>query len=126
MEHQERTEKIIARSFVEQVTEGTATVRDLSPSEILRSALKQLAIFWGAALFAVLIPILHFVLVPTFFGLGIYLFTRTMKAKSTLISGSVACPVCSEKIVISRQKQLRWPLEERCQKCQSRVTIGIS
>ena len=81
-----------------------------------RVALKKLAIFWGIALVSVLLPVVHFVLVPLFFFLGFFFAYRGFKSEGQVLSGETTCPHCGTKVVVKKQ-ELAWPITEICQGC---------
>lgn len=106
----------------EQRGEGQVTIEHFRPDQILLNAFKKLGICWLAAIFSIFIPVLHFVLVPAFFILGIYLFRRSFKAKARIIRGEISCPKCRQAIAVS-PGSLMWPITEICQGCVNTVRI---
>jgi predicted transporter len=97
-------EKVEVRAYnpSEPEQRGVAEIRRFTPPEIFRNVAKTLSIFWGIALFTVLIPGLHFVLTPSFFGIGIYLARKKQKTKMQIITGQVPCPKCKEAIKLKK------------------------
>jgi len=96
-------------------------IRCLRPELVLR-ATKKLFTFWGIALLSVLIPVLHFFLVPTFLFLGLFFGFRTLGYKFTIEDGSFVCPECSKNNPI---KDL-WFGDEarlRCEHCGIQTVI---
>src|SRR5438874_13795365 len=61
-------------------TVATVMVVSYERAQRVQRALRGLATWWGAALVSVLIPIAHFVLVPSFFLYGVYTFARRLTA----------------------------------------------
>ena len=63
-------------------------------------SLKKLTLFWGLAAFSVFIPLLHFILVPTFFGLGIFAFISQYKNNFYFELAICQCPQCLQDFEI--------------------------
>ena len=103
-------------------SEGYVTVEYFNPAGRMRQALKKLAIFWGVALVSILLPIVHFVTVPLFFGLGIFFAYRSYKSEGRVIEGLTRCPHCEKEVPI-KPAELQWPLTEICQNCVRVVRI---
>lgn len=97
-------------------TTGILTVKQFSPAERIRNALKKLSIFWLLAMVSILIPVLHFVLVPVFLGLGLFMAVRAYKAEAWVLHGSTQCPHCRVPVEVHKA-ELHWPLTEICQNC---------
>lgn len=106
----------------EQRGEGQVTIEHFRPDQILLNAFKKIGICWLAAVLSIFIPVLHFVLVPAFFILGIYLFRRSFKARARIIRGEISCPKCRHTIAIAAGA-LMWPVTEICQSCVNTVRI---
>ncbi|MFI5345739.1 MAG: hypothetical protein ACHQ51_05125 [Elusimicrobiota bacterium] len=96
---------------------GAAQIRLLRTSERLRNMLPKLGIFWGIALFCVLLPLIHFVLVPLFLCLGIYFSAKTAAVRGLIVSGSVPCPGCKKPNVL-KPRPAQWPIAEVCTNCR--------
>ncbi|WII71854.1 hypothetical protein QJS83_15425 [Bdellovibrio sp. 22V] len=103
-------------------TQGSVQIHLSSPPERMSQALKKIGIFWGIALVSVLIPVFHFVLVPLFFGLGIFFAIRSYKSEGKVLGGETSCPHCGTKVEI-KPAELQWPLSEICQNCARVVRI---
>lgn len=114
----------IANSNFDKIEYGTAEIRSFSPREILQKSIKQLAMFWGLAIVSVLLPVVHFVLVPLFFFMGAYLAIRARKVKQEILSGSVNCPQCKQPVTIKKSPFLD-EHTEICQNCTSVVKISL-
>jgi len=88
-----------------------------------RRALKGLAGFWGAMVVSVFIPIAHFVLVPTFFVVGIWQFVRRLKTQQLVRGAHGRCPDCGTEQdfeLLSR----RFPQSVTCGSCHRGLTIA--
>lgn len=106
----------------DKTTLGSVHVKTFSTSERSKRALKTLAIFWGAAIFSVFLPIAHFVLVPGFLIAGIALPFHIYGAKSIVLGGEGNCPRCNAPFVIQKSSDT-WPLSDTCGECFLAVKI---
>ncbi len=112
---------ITARSSQKRA-DGFVRIQALAPRERAKNALRQLGLYWGIGLFCVLFPLLHFILVPFFLLLGIFLSARAGLAGERIIEGSLKCPECKKPFEL-KPTLLRWPLSEVCQDCRWSFTI---
>ncbi len=96
---------------------GSVCVQVLGPADRVKDALRALGLYWGIALFCVLFPLLHFVLVPFFLLLGIFLAVRAGLAKERILDGSVLCPECKKPFSV-KPALVHWPMNEVCQECR--------
>jgi hypothetical protein len=102
---------------------GRARIRVLPPIERVKNALTKLGICWGIGLFCVFFPIVHFVLVPLFFCLGIYFTAKTAMVRGSVVSGSVPCPGCQEPFVL-KPRLAQWPFRDVCSGCRRDLTLS--
>lgn len=119
---QQRIQAIASSDHIEY---GTADIRSYSPPEIVKKSLQKLGLFWGMSLFSVFLPVVHFVLTPLFFVLGIYLSVRARKFRHEILSGTIACPHCKKDITIGKSAFFE-EHTEICQSCASAVRISLS
>ena len=101
---------------------ATVKLERWSPRQRKIRGLKSLGLWWGLAVLSVAIPILHFLLVPLFFALGLVLPFVAMRRQSIVLGGKGTCPYCSKPFTIARQPD-RWPLQDICTACNRHVTI---
>lgn len=116
-------QRIQATAGSDHVEYGTADIRSFSPREVLTKSLQKLGMFWGLALFSILLPVVHFVLTPLFFILGIYLAVRARKFRHEILSGSINCPHCKAPVTIGKAAFFE-EHTEICQNCASVVRIS--
>ncbi|AZZ36104.1 hypothetical protein CIK05_04620 [Bdellovibrio sp. qaytius] len=114
--------EITAYNASEPEQKGTAQIRRFKPSEITKNVAKTLSLYWSIALFTVLIPGLHFILTPSFFGLGIYLSLKKQKTKLQILSGSVPCPKCKEPVLL-KKADFSEGHKVICQNCVTTIKI---
>ncbi|MGZ3690219.1 MAG: hypothetical protein ACXVAX_01875 [Pseudobdellovibrio sp.] len=63
-------------------------------NELVILSFKKLALFWGLAICSVFIPVLHFVLVPSFLIVGVVAFMKQYKNTHLIKGGIYICPEC--------------------------------
>lgn len=102
--------------------EGAAIVANFSRGERFIRSLKILGACWGLAMIAIIIPALHFLLVPLFFFGGIFGAAFTYVRTRELKMGSATCPFCKIDIPIGQSK-LSWPLPIQCGKCKQELYV---
>jgi hypothetical protein len=107
---------IVAQSS-QKAASGFARIQTLGPSRRVQNALRQLGLYWGIGLFCVLFPLLHFILVPFFLILGVFLAARAGAVDRAVVDSSIACPECGKPFQL-KTALARWPLNEVCQSCR--------
>ncbi|MBC7466631.1 MAG: hypothetical protein H7256_11625 [Bdellovibrio sp.] len=123
MKQEEKNIEVLASIGDQRMGLGRITIREFSANQRLVNAFKKLLLFWLAAAFSVLIPALHFLLVPLFFILGIVAFSKTIKLNGKVIKGQTECPYCKSSVKIS-PTLLAWPLKEICRQCGRAIRIN--
>lgn len=107
-----------------KLTEGTWNVSRLTPPERLRRAFKALGWTWLIAVGAILIPILHFVLVPVLLIAGPIVAYFIFRQEALILDGSSVCPQCSAPFKISRGRY-QSSVKDVCGSCRHSVTIRV-
>ncbi len=109
---------------------GEHTIVDLSlhtldlRTKILRSV-KAFGLFFLLAMFSVLIPVLHFFLVPIFLIISIYRGYTVYIQNYSVDLTNLACPKCHNKLKDSVCHYKESPLRLFCYKCQSSLRVWI-
>jgi len=85
-------------TFHDRSSEATARVLAHAKRDRVRRALLGLAACWGAAVAAVFLPVLHFVLVPTLLIAGPLLAFARLGERRTVTGITGPCPACGEPI----------------------------
>jgi hypothetical protein len=91
----------------------------------LRHGLLALAKFWGVGLLCVLIPIAHFVLVPSFFILGIVMAITRFGEGASVVRVSGVCPRCAAPRVFEASGRLRGHLKVVCPECRNELDVAV-
>ena len=92
-------------------------VEALPRRERLLTALKRIGIAWGFAVVAVLIPLVHFVLVPALLLAGPISAALSARRSVRLVVGQVVpCTKCAVPLVVEGER-LGWPARLDCPAC---------
>ena len=105
-------------------SEVRAVIKACDKTKMIFLGLKKLSLFWALALFSVMIPLLHFVLVPAFLVVGIVAFLGQYKNEFYTKAANCLCPQCLnqfslESLYFFDGKKLR------CQLCMAQLTILV-
>jgi hypothetical protein len=89
---------------------------------LVRAVLALLAC-WGLAAVAILIPVLHFLLVPAFFLAGPFFAYRRLHEEATVTRIRGTCPACSQPIDHTGREPWKPLLRLDCPHCHRRVVL---
>lgn len=95
---------------------------DLSQAEKTKTAVKWFAVFFALAVFSVFVPILHFVLVPSFLIAAVVVGMRAYSQKADLTNLRGNCPNCSSAISLERVR-IKRVTREICPQCRDFLKI---
>jgi hypothetical protein len=95
------------------------------PGARLRRGLLALAACWGLAALTILVPIAHFVLVPGFFLLGIWLLVKRLGEDATVVSVSGDCPKCGEPRSFIASGRLTPRMKVQCPVCRNELELSV-
>ena len=98
-------------------------VVSLSVVQRLLSGAITLVTCWIVAAVCILIPVLHFVLVPLAIIVGVVAFFVRFNLKEMREASRTKCPVCSNELHLEKSA-FNWPMIETCKSCGSRLTIS--
>lgn len=103
-------------------SEITDPVLECSKKTNTTLGLKKLGMYWLFAAVSIFIPMLHFILVPGFFLIGVYLFIIQLKNTHVIPAGFYSCPKCSEK---KELKNFYFKDEQRlcCSNCGEQLSL---
>ncbi len=94
--------------------EGTLYVRKFSVKDRILRALVMLGVMWLLAVMAVLIPVAHFVLVPSLLLAGPILALMRYRVTEVNDHATGACPTCGGDMAIPLDSSDRLPLWTYC------------
>ncbi|GMU58836.1 MAG: hypothetical protein IT380_00245 [Myxococcales bacterium] len=97
-------------------------VSSLSWGARLGRGLKTLGALWLASIASILIPGLHFVLVPGFFVAGLVFLVLRVRGTVRLEPGSFPCPKCGVAVPIE-DGTTGWPAKCACPDCCARLSL---
>lgn len=117
--------ELVATVDNEKESRGQLQLIYLSASARRWKAAKILGVLWVSALFAVLIPVLHFLLVPLLFICGPIAAYFSYRSKFKLGPTSLSCPNCHCPISILTTS-LDWPIRQCCATCNKFIKIGLA
>ena len=100
-------------------------VRRVNKRGRLTAALKAFGTCWLAAVAAVFVPLLHFILVPSLLLLGPAMFIWKLGEHVTLLSADGSCPACGEEIVHRVRLRAAEHTRVRCDACGRGVELAI-
>lgn len=113
---------IRSRSDLDKQSDSKIMIVGFSKTSRIMRAVKSLAVCWAISIFCILVPMLHFILVPAFFILGIFMFFHQMSIHCYLISGTIGCPSCRKDLNL-RPAAFDWPKREICQYCRADLSV---
>jgi hypothetical protein len=104
--------------------EGEIRVQSWDKSERVARAFKFGGMCWGAAIVCVLIPLLHFILVPGFLLAGPILAYFVLGQETVVLGGQGTCPHCQSFLPIARAAY-QFPHSDLCTHCQHSLEINL-
>jgi hypothetical protein len=104
-------------------TEARVRVRRHDSRQRTARALRVLGACWGLAVVAVLVPVLHFVLVPGLLLAGPLLAVQRLGERVTVVGARGECPGCGapQTFTLAMAPTERMPL--RCEACGRQVFL---
>ena len=103
----------------------TVTVMRPSGGQRLARALKAGCIFWAVAAGCVFLPGLHFILVPSFFVIGVIAGFKHLQDEEIVSSVRGPCPRCGLEHTFAGGNRLTpsWSLD--CPACHTNLTLTL-
>lgn len=98
--------------------------RSLTQQEKMTAAAKQLGLWLGLALIVVFIPILHFVLVPVFLIVALWMAARELKKTHFISDYFVSCEKCQTKVEFCGPIDSNL-LRKNCPNCKTQVCVDL-
>lgn len=106
------------RDSAREPTTAKLEVEHISPGARAGRAALRLIGLWVLAVAAIMIPLLHFVLVPALAILGPVVAYLAFRATVKVLSTSVTCPKCQALSTIE-SGLTGWPVTLRCSSCST-------
>src|SRR4051812_43899270 len=105
------------------VSKGEVTRTRWSKGDRVFRGARVGAVCFGLAVFSVLVPILHFVLVPGFLLLGVLMFLSFYGQEEGYTGGKGVCPECHKEFEIVAGRKL--PFNDLCNHCRAHFEISL-
>ena len=118
-------QKVFLKSRSGKISEGQVSITTWTKGERPKRALKFGGLTWLAAVVCVVLPIVHFLLVPLLLLAGPIVGVWNYRRESIVDGGDGICPYCGEKVTIGRGPD-KWPIDELCTKCQNNFSVSKS
>lgn len=104
----------------------TVTVLQQSGQRRAGRALAALGMFWGLAVVAVFLPVVHFVLVPSLLAAGVIVAALRLREHRRVLGVEGACPRCGVVQVFTAAGRLRRDQTLDCPRCHSTLTLAVA
>lgn len=117
-------EVIITDQSEQNVSTGIVQIQNWTQRERSMRALKFGAMTFGFAVVSILIPLLHFFLVPSFLLATPIVAYLTYGVESTVLGGTGICPLCQKSFIIAKTTP-KFPLNDICDVCKNSVKIKL-
>jgi hypothetical protein len=106
-------------------TVGTVVVQEWNQKQRLKRSLKVFLLVWGLAFISILIPLAHFILVPSFLLAGPFVAFHYYQIERMIEGGKGICPNCRKNFPVVKSA-LKWPLNDICSACHEAVVVSPS
>lgn len=104
---------------------ATVRVRGHDRRDRMRRAALGLGACWGAAILAVFLPVLHFILVPALIVAGPLVLLSQLRQHVTIVDVEGPCPACGAAIREKLNRDARLPIELRCEQCRRALQVRL-
>ena len=122
---QQETIDVTVRCIEKDITsKGNVWIKSLGRKDRLHRALKKLGLLWGLAIFSVMIPIAHFILVPGFLLAGPLVAIFTHRQTRIILGGECECPKCEQVFSLDEMNDA-WPIQTACSQCSSQTILEM-
>jgi hypothetical protein len=121
----QRTQAVELRGFAPEPGSGSVTIVSYDRVARWRRALVGLGTWWGVALLCVLIPVAHFVLVPSFFLFGVYTFAQRIVTAEQATDARGTCPDCGREQPFELAARWQAPQSITCRHCHRGLTLTV-
>jgi hypothetical protein len=116
------TVPVIMQTFDNKVSHGAMQVREVGPGIRVLRGLRSLALWWFCAACAVLIPVLHWVLVPGLTLVGPIMASRAFGFTRQVCGGGGNCPSCLQPVAFPRTPHADG-FSLGCPRCRTSIAV---
>lgn len=96
----------------------------LNTKERINRSFKNAGLYFVLSVVSILIPVLHFVLVPLFLGLTVFVGVSQFKNNKQIDLSDVNCPVCDNKLKESTVYFHRESVRLYCYECRNHLLVS--
>jgi hypothetical protein len=111
--------------YHDRVGPATVSVKQHGKPDRVRRAARAWAGCWGAAIVAVFLPVLHFVLVPALLVGGPLYAMVMMREKVTVLGADGDCPACGAAQHPRLKSGASASMEFRCESCRRALSLRL-
>lgn len=104
---------------------AVVSLRRRNRRDRLVAVVKTWAICWLAAVVAVFLPVLHFILVPALFLGGPFYALSMRNEHTTLLRASGPCPACGATVTHEQKRRAVAAVALRCDACGRALELAI-
>ena len=104
---------------------ASVSVKGHGKRDRVRRAVAAWAGCWGAAIAAVFLPVLHFVLVPLLILAGPIMALSQLGQRITVVEVEGPCPACGARVHETPRRDARTPIDLRCAGCRRALTVRL-
>lgn len=115
---------VLLKGYDEVTTHGELRVQEWNKRERILRALKFGGACLGLAIVSIILPLLHFVLVPGLLLAGPIVAFFVLRQEAVVLGGKGTCPYCKKTMKIVRSAP-RFPISDMCEHCHKSVTIEL-
>jgi hypothetical protein len=120
-----RSQQFLLKGYHGVPTSGTVTIHHFNRDERVRRALAGLGKWWGVAVVSVLIPVAHFVLVPSFLAYGAWQFFQRLGTVELATDAHGTCPDCGAEQALDLAPRWRAPQPVTCRQCHRGLQLVL-
>ena len=120
-----RVQPFILSGYHGEPTHGTVTIHLFDHEQRLKRALAGLGTWWGVALLCVLIPVAHFVLVPSLLLYGLWQFFQRLGTAELATNAHGTCPDCGMEQQLELPSRWRAPQPVTCRHCHRGLRLSL-
>jgi len=120
-----RVQPFMLSGYHGEATRGTVTIREFNREQRMRRAFAGLGKWWGVALLSVLVPVAHFVLVPSFLLYGVWQFFQRLGTAELATDARGTCPDCGAEQTLELAPRWRSPQPVTCKQCNRGLRLTV-
>ncbi len=114
--------KVVGRYDGQIIGSGHVQMGPVAKPIRIKKALRNFSICFVLMIAGLFVPMLHFVLVPGFFMLSIFMAANAYSDSIEISAGQLICDSCKATIEIEKHSD-QWPFWVHCSKCQKDYRI---